>query len=92
MDTREVTLNLPLDLIKRAREQGLLDSEHIALLLEAELDRRSRWYSLDKSLNASREVFRAEHDGMSEDEIMAMINAEVKAYRAEEYAKKQNQE
>jgi hypothetical protein len=90
MNTREITLNLPVDLVKRAQEQGLLNSERIASLLEAEIERLNRWKSLDKPFEPAREAFRAEHADMSEDEIMALINAEVKAYRAEEYAKKQN--
>ena len=87
MDTREITLNLPLELVERAREQGLLNSERIAALLEAEIERLNRWRSLDKSLEPVREAFRAEHANMSEDEMMAMLNELVHEVRSESETK-----
>ena|SRR5450432_25818 len=39
MSNVEITLNIPEELAKNAREFGLLTSEHIVALLEAEVER-----------------------------------------------------
>lgn len=39
MSNIEITLNIPEELAKNAREFGLLTSEHIVALLEAEVER-----------------------------------------------------
>jgi hypothetical protein len=39
----EMTLSLPEKLVERARAQGVLNSQRIALLVEAEIARIERW-------------------------------------------------
>ncbi len=80
----DVTLRLPEKLVEKARAQGVLSDERVALLLEAEIERMEGWHSLDHSLDAVREAFRADHAGMSEDEVTAMINDVVHELRAEQ--------
>jgi hypothetical protein len=77
-----ITLNLPEDLVEQARAQGVLNNARIALLLRAEIDRIERWRGLDQSLEPVREAFRADHEGLSEEDILAMVNEAVKEVRA----------
>jgi hypothetical protein len=59
MSDVDVTLRLPEELVEKARAQGVLNDKRIALLLEAEIERMEGWKSLDQSLEAARESFRA---------------------------------
>ena len=86
MSDVDITLTLPEALVEKARAQGVLNSERIALLLEAEIERMERWNSLDQSLEAVRAAFRADHPDMTEDEVIAMINDTVHEVRAERRA------
>ncbi len=79
----DVVVSLPPELVERARTQGLLNNERIALLLEAEIERIGRWHNLDQALEPVREAFRAEHGEMTEDDVIAMINETVHEVRTE---------
>lgn len=83
MDKIDVTLTLPAELVSRAKEAGVLDNLHIARLIEAELRRRNA----AAKLGADVVKLRAASEPMSDDEIAALVNAEIEAYRAEKRSK-----
>jgi hypothetical protein len=79
MATLELTLNLPDDLAQRAKEAGLLSNEAIEKLLREQLRRQA-----GEELRAILDRVRSANDAsMSEDEVQA----EIRAYRAEQRAK-----
>lgn len=84
MSDIDVTLRLPETLVEKARAQGLLDSDRLARLLAAEIERGEVWASLDRTLEPARAAFRADHPNMSEDEITALMNEIIDEARAEE--------
>jgi hypothetical protein len=86
MSDIDITLSLPEELVEKARAQGVLNNQRIALLIQAEIERMEGWRRLDQTLEPVREAFRADHEGMTEDEIMAMINDTVHEVRAERRA------
>jgi len=85
MSDIDVTLQLPAELVEQARERGILSNDRIARFLRSEIERAKAWQELDKSLDPVRESFRAEHDQMTEDEVMDMINEIVHEVRREQY-------
>jgi len=89
MSNVDITVSLPTGLVERARSQGILNDERIALLLEAEIARIERWHSLDQTLEPVRESFRAQYGDMTEDEVMAMINDTVNEVRDEMHQERQ---
>lgn len=76
MDTIDVTLKLPEELVDRAKSAGLLTAEQIAELLMAELDRRERI----KRLRANIQKLHAVEPPLTQEEV----NAEIKAHREEQ--------
>ena len=89
MSSADVTLSLPTELIERARQQGILTDQRVAMLLEAEIERIERWHALDQSLEPVREAFRKEYGHLTEDEVMDMINDVVHEVRAEMRAERE---
>lgn len=83
MSDVDITVTLPAELVERARTEGILNDQRIALLLEAEVERIERWHALDEALEPARAAFRAEHPNISEDELMDMINKAVHEVRTE---------
>lgn len=83
MSDVDITVSLPAELVERARTEGILNDQRIALLLEAEVERIERWRELDQTLEPVRAAFRAEHPNMTEDELMDMINQAVHEVRSE---------
>lgn len=81
MSDVDITVSLPMELVERARTEGILNDRRIAPLLEAEVERIEHWHALDQALKPAREAFRAEHPTMTEDEIMDMINEVVHEVR-----------
>lgn len=75
MDRVDVTLNLPQELVERARLAGLLSEEQIERWLNEELDRQTRLNRLFTKLDRLAEI----EPAMTEDEILA----EIDAYRRE---------
>jgi hypothetical protein len=89
MSNVDITVSLPVELVERARNRGILNDQRIALLLEAEIERIERWRDLDRALEPVREAFRAEYGHMTEDEVMDMINETVHEVRAEMRAERE---
>jgi len=82
MDTTEVILNLPADLVERAREAGILENSRITRLLEAELQREIAVTRLFNNLAKLRSV----EPPLTPEEI----DTEIRAYRAEKAAHRSN--
>ncbi len=83
MSDVDIRVTLPAELVERARTEGILNDQRIALLLEAEVERIERWHALDQSLEPARAAFRTDHPNMTEDELMDMINKAVHEVRTE---------
>jgi hypothetical protein len=83
MSVINVTLQLPEELAERATAAGLLSSEQISAWLEAELDRKDHL----KLLRADLERLRAVSEPLSDDEVTALVDEEISAYRAEKHQK-----
>lgn len=92
MSDIDITLSLPEELVEKARARGVLNNQRIALLIQTEIERMEGWRRLDDLFEPVREAFRADHEGMTEDEIMAMINDTVHEVRAEQRATRGNDE
>lgn len=74
MSQIDVTLQRPESLVKRAQALGLLDSQHIAQLLQAELDRAESWQQLDRSLAPARALFRQDYSDLDEQDVAQFIH------------------
>jgi hypothetical protein len=75
MDTVEITLKIPNELVERAKHTGVLHEESLVQLIEAEVARREAGQRL---LEMMRELQSVEPPLTPEE-----IDAEIKAYRAE---------
>jgi len=75
-----VELDLPDELIRQARQMGLLDSRRVAEMLADEVRRRNAGQELKKVLD---EIRSAPGEALTMDEI----GAEIKAARAERRAR-----
>jgi hypothetical protein len=78
-----LTLDLPESIEEKARAAGLLTSEKIFGLIEAELERQDSWnrlFGIMKELQAATE---ADFGHLSEDEFVDMVNDIVHDIRAE---------
>jgi hypothetical protein len=75
----KVTLSLPEELVERANAAGLLSSEQVGAWLEAELARGEQLKTLRRDLDKLRAV----SDPLSDEEVQALVNEEIHAYRAE---------
>jgi post-segregation antitoxin (ccd killing protein) len=71
-----VTLQLPEDVERSAREAGLFTGEKLAQMIEAEVRRRRReaWERLQARLAPVQAAFREEHGHLSDDEVQTMID------------------
>lgn len=65
----EITLTLPLEVVEKAREAGLLDSSHFLDYLETELKRKTALADLKTMV----ESLRAEPSLLTEEEIEAEL-------------------
>ena len=81
MNTVEITLNLPEELVIRARKAGVLTVERMIALIEKELEREYHVKKLFKTLDQIQAV---EPPLTVED-----LNEEIRTYRAEKRAKRQ---
>lgn len=79
MENTQVILNLPSDLVERAKSAGVLENEQMAQLIEAELERKE----VSASLKADLAKLRAAAEPLTDDQVMTLVNSEIKAYRAE---------
>lgn len=75
MDTVDITLTLPEELVARARSAGLLTAERVAEWLAAELERRQR---VDQLFADVQKLYVLEPPLTQEE-----IDAEIRAYREE---------
>lgn len=78
-----LTLELPEDMEEQARAAGLLTSEKIFGLIEAELERQASWnrlFGMMKELQAATEE---DFGHLSEDEFVDMVNDIVHEIRSE---------
>ena len=88
-----IDIQLPQELADKARAAGLLTSEKIAALLEAELERRRQAAErLLETMDSLREVAREDFGGMTEEEFMRMVNEDVHAVRAAKQARRDEQD
>jgi glutamyl-tRNA reductase len=82
-----IAFELPEALAEQARAAGLLTDEAIMEILEEKLEKRrqeaaERLWQIAKEL---QEAAREDFAGMTEDEVMDMINEEVRAVREERF-------
>jgi hypothetical protein len=75
MDRIDITLNLPQELVERARSAGLLSEEQVERWLNAELERQAKLDRLFSKMDRLAEL----EPPLTEEEI----TAEIRAYRAE---------
>lgn len=88
MSVVNITLQLPEELAERAEAAGLLSSAQVSAWLEAELSRKEHL----KLLRADLERLRAVSEPLSDEEVTALVDEEIHAYRAEKYAKDSRQD
>ena len=81
-----VTLSLPEELVERASAAGLLSSEQVSAWLEAELARGEHL----KTLHGDLDRLRAASAPLSDEEVQALVNEEIHAYRADKRANSPN--
>lgn len=87
MDLVELTIRLPQALADEARQFDLLRDERIAALLEREILREEAWERLSASAKVVREAAAHKYGSLSDDEVMDLVNEEMKIMQAEERAK-----
>jgi hypothetical protein len=80
VNTIDVTLHLPEDLVKQATAAGILTDERMTALLETEIERQKRVQRFAQTV----QQLRALEPAITEDEV----EAEIQAYRAEKAARK----
>lgn len=85
-----IDIQLSEELAEKARNAGLLTSEKIAELLEAELlrQRQEAAERMFKIMDELQAATREEFGHMTEDEFMEMVNEIVHEVRAEQQAKR----
>ncbi len=71
----DITISLPEELAEKAKSKGMLDQNRIVQLLESEVNRLERWDELHHTFAPARAAFRAEYGHLSEDEVIAFIDA-----------------
>jgi hypothetical protein len=69
----DVTLQLPEALVEKARANGLLSNERIAMLLQSEVERIESWQALNTTLEPVRAAFRADHPDMTDEDVIDMV-------------------
>lgn len=87
MNLVELTIRLPQGLAEEAKQFDLLRDERIAALLEREILREEAWYRLNAMAQVVRESAAEKYGALSEDEVMDLVNEEIKIMRAEDRAK-----
>lgn len=83
----ELTIRIPQALADEAKQFDLLRDERIAALLEREILREESWKRLSTMAEVVRESAAAKYADLSDDEMMDLVNEEIKIMRAEERAK-----
>lgn len=83
----EITIKLPQALADEAQSLDLLRDERIAALLEREILREEAWQRLNRAANIVRSSASDTYGQLSEDEVMDLVNEEIKVMRAEKRAK-----
>jgi hypothetical protein len=83
MNTIGVTLDLPEDLVEKAREAGVLTNEKVAELIEAEIERQSSMRRFQQTVQQLRRI----ESPISQEEI----DAEIETYKADRAAKRKQQ-
>lgn len=83
----ELIIRIPQALADEARQYDLLREERIAALLEREIRREEAWQRLGEMAARVRESAAATYGELSEDEVMDLVNEEIKLMRAEQRAK-----
>ena len=78
-----LTLDLPENIEEKARAAGLLTSEKVFGLIEAELERQASWDRLFGMMKELQAVSEADFGDLSEDEFVGMVNDIVHDIRAE---------
>jgi post-segregation antitoxin (ccd killing protein) len=71
-----VTVELPKELEEKARAAGLLTSEKLAALIEAEVERQRQeaWERLSEAMDKVSASFRAKFGHLTDEEAQAMID------------------
>ncbi|MBL8133211.1 MAG: hypothetical protein JNL42_15225 [Anaerolineae bacterium] len=83
----ELTIRLPQALADEAKQFDLLRDERIAALLEREILREEAWVRLSAMAEVVRESAAEKYGSLSDDEVMDLVNEEIKIMRAEDRAK-----
>jgi hypothetical protein len=78
-----IAFELPEALAEQARAAGLLTDQAVREMLEAELKRRQAWDRLFDIAEQIRTAAAPDFAGMTEEEVMDIINEEVRAVREE---------
>jgi hypothetical protein len=87
MEYMELTIRIPLPLAAEAEQFDLLREERIAALIEREILREEAWLELSKMAEIVREGAADTYGTLSDDEVMFLVNEEIKIMRAEDRAK-----
>ncbi len=82
-----IQIELPEELAKMAQELGVFNNPNIQEIIEASVRREAGRKLLDITPALNDYPLKDDGTPMNEDELMVMINAEVKAVRAERRAK-----
>lgn len=78
-----INLELPEEIEEKARAAGLLTSEKLAVLIEAELERQKQenWAALFTVMGELQGAAREELDALPDDEFTGMVNEIVREVR-----------
>lgn len=83
----ELTIRLPQALADEAKQFDLLRDERIAALLEREILREESWVRLSEMAEVVRASAAEKYGALSDNEMMDLVNEEIKIMRAEDRAK-----
>jgi len=83
----ELRIRIPQKLADEAHQFDLLRDERIAALIEREILREEAWLELSKMAEIVREGADEKYGMLSDEEVMFLVNEEIKIMNAEERAK-----
>lgn len=84
MSVVELTIRLPQELADQARQFDLLRDERIAALPEREILREEAWKRLETMADMVRTAAAEKYGDLSDDEVMDLVNEEIKIMRAKD--------
>jgi post-segregation antitoxin (ccd killing protein) len=79
MTTVSISIELPEELVEKAKNAGILQTQRLIAMIENELRRETAWRYLYQSAQIVRANAQDEYEHLSEDEVMQIVNKEVRA-------------